>query len=466
MFQSIMYYMSIINHIEKYRKLKRTLFTTPSHSQGEFVAPDTLKFLGHKFFTCDYSEIEGFDNLSNPIGIINDAQVKAAEIYGVKSTFFLTNGSSSGIIAAMYALLSRGDKVVIARNCHKCVYNGLVLTGAVPIWLIPQYNFEWGIFESINIDYLEEIFAKNRDVKAFIMTNPTYEGAMSDIYRISSVCRKYNVKLVVDEAHGSLWNFNKSLGTPSVIQGADIVVQSLHKTAGALNPSALLHISKESDINPSIIQNSLNLFTTTSPSYPLLLNIEGTINFMASEKGQIYLHELVKSVNRLIRTLKNIPNLQIYSYNNDVTKILIKVTNLSGFELSDILFSDYGIEDELANEKSVLLLTGVGTTKTKLKKLEKALFDLCLNNIKIAQDVEKEDINYSPIEPRIRYIPSALFGKHSKEVDIKYSLSRVCMEVIADYPPAAPILLPGEVIKKEHIMYLLARKKTSIRVLL
>ena len=232
------------------------------------------------------------------------------------------------------------------------------------------------------------------------MTNPTYEGAMSDIYRISAVCRKYNVILIVDEAHGALWNFNKTLGTPSIIQGADIVVQSLHKTAGALNPSALLHISKESSVNPKTIQQALNLITTTSPSYSLLVNIEETINFLSSEKGKIYLQEHVKSVNRLIRTLRAIPNLQVYSYNNDVTKILIKVTNMSGFELSDILFEKYGIEDELANEKSVLLLTGIGTTKTKLKKLEKDLLDLCSNNIKISQEKYSTDRHFVPVEDR------------------------------------------------------------------
>ncbi len=458
--------MSITNYIERYRKNKRTLFTTPSHGQGDFVAPGTAKMLGHRFFSCDYSEIEGFDNLSNPRGIIKTAQDTAADIYGAKSTFFLTNGSTSGIIAAMYSTLKRGDKVVIARNCHKSVYNGLVLTGAVPIWLMPEYNEEWGIFESINIDALEEIFLKNKDAKAFIMTNPTYEGAMSDIYRISAVCRKYNILLIVDEAHGALWNFNKSLGTPSLIQGADIVVQSLHKTAGALNPSALLHISKEASVNPKLVQQALNLITTTSPSYSLLVNIEETINFLSSAKGQLYLQEHIKSVNRLIRTLRSIPNLQVYNYNNDVTKILIKVTNMSGYELSDILFDRYGIEDEMANEKSVLLLTGIGTTRTKLKKLEKDLIDLCSNNIKISQETYTTDRHFTPVEPRVRYIPSVLWGKMSKEVELKFSLARVCMELIADYPPGAPILLPGEVIKKEHIEYLLSTNRTSIRVLI
>lgn len=455
--------MSIINFIENFRKLHRTLYTTPSHGQGDFVAPASQKLLGRKFFKSDYSEIEGFDNLSNPKGIIRTVQDYAANVYGAKATFFLTNGSTSGIIAAMYSLLKKNDKVVIARNCHKSVYNGLVLTGAIPIWIMPQYNKDWGIFETINLDYLEEIFKKNKDVKAFILTNPTYEGVMSDIYRISHVCKKYNVKLIVDEAHGALWNFHKSLGTPALIQGADIVVQSLHKTAGALNPSALLHIGDNSEINPKLVQEALNLITTTSPSYPLLVNIEATIRFLDSEKGKFYLFDIVKNVNRLIRALKSIPNLEVYAYNNDITKILVKVTNLSGFELSDILFEKYGIEDELANEKSVLFLTGIGTTKTKLKKLEKSLTDLCANNIKIQQD--KNYNSYIPVEPRVRYTPSLIWGERSKEVELKYSLSRVCMELIADYPPGVPVLLPGEVIKKEHIEYLLP-KKQKIRVLL
>lgn len=455
--------MSIVNFIQKYRKKPRTLFTTPSHGQGDFVAPLSSKLIGRRFFTCDYSEIEGFDNLSNPIGIINSLQDSISKIYNSKASFMLTNGSTSGLVAAMYSVLNRGDKVLIARNCHKSVYNGLVLTGAVPVWAMPQYNSEWGIYETIDLDYLEELIIRNKDIKAFIMTNPTYEGVMSDIYRISNVCKKHNVILIVDEAHGALWNFHKSLGTPSLMQGADIVIQSLHKTAGALNPSALLHIGKDSEINPKLIQQSLNLITTTSPSYPLMVNIEATVDFLKSQKGQLKLTELSKSVNRLIRSLKNIPNLEVYSYNNDITKILIKVTNLSGFELSDILFEKYGIEDELANEKSVLLLTGLGTTKTKLKKLEKSLFDLCAHNIKITED-NKKIKSFGYVEPRVRYTPALVWGKPSKEIDIKYSLARVSMELITDYPPGIPILFPGEVIKREHIDYL--SNKQKIRVLI
>ena len=455
--------MSIINFIQNFKKKNRILFTTPSHNQGAFVAPKIANLIGKKIFTSDFSEIEDFDNLADPIGMLKEAQKKAAECYQAKSTFFLTNGSTSGIIAGMMSVLSRNDKVLIARNCHKSVYNGLVLTGANPIWLMPTYNKEWGIYQSISPEILEQTLLKNPDVKMFIMTNPTYEGVMSDINRISTVCKKYNVKLLVDEAHGALWNFYKMIGTPSLLQGADIVVQSLHKTAGALNPSAVLHIGLDSDVNPQDIQKSLNLITTTSPSYPLLANIDGTISFLSSEKGRDEISNLISNIFSLIRTLKKVPNIDVFCDNNDITKILVKIWNVSGFDLSQILFDKYNIEDELANDKSVLLLTGIGTTKAKIKKLEKALIEIASDNIKII-DITSSYKPFEAVEPRVRYTPSLVWDKPYKEIELKYSVSRVCMDVIADYPPGIPILLPGEVIKKEHIDFL-SQKRTTIKVL-
>lgn len=456
--------MSIINLIQNFKKKNRTLFTTPSHSQGAIIAKESKLLLGEKFFSCDYSEIDGFDNLSNPKGAIKKAQDNAARIYGSKSTFFLTNGSTSGIVAAMLSLLNKNDKVLIARNCHKSVYNGLVLSGAIPLWFIPQYNDSWGIFEPINANDIEKILSKNKDTKMFIMTNPTYNGVISDIARISEVCKKYNVILLVDEAHGALWNFYKELGIPALQQGADITVQSLHKTAGALNSSALLHINKNSNIDSKQIQNALNLITTTSPSYPLLLNIEATINFLNSNNGYKKIKELVTNINILKNNLKVMPNIEVYSSNNDITKLLIKITNLSGEEFSDKLFEKFQIEDELANERSVLFLTGLGTTRKKLKKLEKALLKLGSDNIKITEN--DSDIKYlKNLEPRVRCTPYSLRNKEYKEIELKYSIARICMEVIVDYPPGIPILLPGEVIRKEHIQYL-EKKRKKIKVLI
>jgi len=448
--------MPISSFIKKYRRKKRTLFTSPSH--GAFCAPENLKMFGRKIYACDYSEIEGFDNLAAPAGIIKEAQEKAAQIYGAKASFFLINGSSSGVIAAMLAVLSKNDKVITARNCHKCVYNGLVLTGAHPLWLMPVYNKEWGIYDALDLNVLEALFKKNRDVKAVIITNPSYEGVFFDVKGAAELCAEYGAALIIDEAHGALYRFAETLGAPSLNSGADICIQSLHKTAGALNPSALLHINKNSKIKPEFVQQALNLINTSSPSYPLLINIENCIDFLASKKGGIYISRYIENLKKTIEELNAVPNLEVYSLNNDISKILIKVKNMTGFEVSDIMLQKYGIEDELANEKSVLYLTGIGTPVSKLKKLKNALKRVCLEE-KGSGSLECRDALYT-LEPQVKYTPAEVWNKPFKEIDIKSSIGCISMETAYDYPPGAPVLISGEIIQKEHIEYLADKQKT------
>lgn len=449
--------MSLIKFIKNYKKRPKTLFTTPSHGQGDFMAPESRYLLGRKYFKSDFSEADGFDNLAKPSGIIKEAQDNAAKIYNAQSAFFLVNGSSSGIIAAMLATLSRGDKVLIARNCHKAVYSGLVLTGALPLWIMPCYNEEWDIYERINLLKLDEILSKNRDIKAFIITNPTYEGVMTEIYRVAAICKKYDVLLIADEAHGALWNFDKTLGTPAILQGADISIQSLHKTAGAINPAAIM-LTGNKNISGEKIQSALNLINTTSPSYPLLINIEDTITRLASKKGKLFLQQQIKNIEKMIKKLKALPNLEVYEKNNDVTKILVKITNMSSKELSDILYDKFDIECELYNDKSVLFLTGIGTTEKKLKKLEKALTKISQNNIKLFTENEQNDSNGPLPYPEVKFTPAIARLKESKETELYDSLNKICAEPVVPYPPGIPILLPGEIIKKEHIKFLKERK--------
>lgn len=455
--------MSLTKLIEKFNRKKRILFTTPSHNQGELIAPESLKLLGKKVFKTDYSEIEDFDNLASPEGPILDAQLKAAEIYQSKFSFYLPNGSTSGIIALMLALLDQNDKVIIARNCHKSVYNGLVLTGAYPIWLMPKFNEEWGIFRPLNAQDVEKNLAQYPDIKALIVTNPSYEGVISDISKIADVCKKYNVTLIVDEAHGALWNFDKTIGTPSIYSKANATVQSLHKTAGALNPSAILHIAKDSTIDLEKIQSSLNLINTTSPSYPILTNIETTIDFLNSKKGKNEISKLINNISEFKMSLSKYENIHIYYENNDITKILVKIDGISGYELSDLLFNKYKIEDELCNEKSVLFLTGIGTTRKKLNILKRAL-------IKISKKVINENIggefqNETTVlcEPKVVFSPQKVYSQGYKTVKLEEAVGLISKELVINYPPGMPILVPGELIQEEHLKKL--EKYQTVKVL-
>ena len=454
--------MSIIKYSEKFKNSNRLLFTTPSHSQGEVIVPDSLKMLGRTVFENDYSEIDGFDNLANPTGIIKDVENRISEIYNTKASFMLLNGSTSGMISSMLAVLKKYDKVLVARSCHISVFKGLILSRAYPIWLMPKYNKEWGIFEPITSEQVENALKKNKDIKAFIMTNPTYEGLRADTFKISQVCKKYGVILIVDEAHGALWNFESSFGIPSINLGADITFQSLHKTAGALNPSAVMHIGHTSSVDPQLLRNSLNLISTTSPSYPLMMNIEATVEYLASHEGQKQLHTLRDNIKDFVREIKDSPSIMIYTGNNDPTKLLIRVASLSGQELSEILSEEYNIEDELCNDKSVLFLTGIGTTKKKLTRLIKALKQISSDNITLTVS-NNEQGDYSISEPRVKFSPSEIFNRKSVEVEKKNLLARIAMEPVINYPPGIPILLPGEVIRKEHLQYI--KDKETFKVL-
>lgn len=338
--------MSLISILK--RKNRKTLFTTPSH--------DGKLCIYHKFYQwyrSDISEVDAY----NPEEALELAEKKATKSYGTQSTHFLTNGSSCGIIASTLATCKRGDKLLIWNKSHPCHRNAGMLAGAEIIEYELPYNKEWGIYERLeNIDELLDKYSP----KAIIVTSPSYEGIVSDIPKISEACKKRGIYLIVDEAHGALYPFSEEL-PQSAIKYADFTVQSLHKTAGGINPTALLHSNCDLDI-----KKALKMISTTSPSYPMLATIEANINFLNSKKGRNKIAELISQIKEIKSELTNLE-----FYGDDITKILVKKSGLTGFELSEILFDKLNIEDERTNEKSTMLLTGLGTTKEKLNRLKK-----------------------------------------------------------------------------------------------
>jgi arginine/lysine/ornithine decarboxylase len=221
------------------------------------------------------------------------------------------------------------------------------------------YNSEWGIYEPLSAHDYETLIVRYHP-KVLIITSPTYEGRVSDVAEISKVCKKNKVILIVDEAHGALYPFSDKL-PQSAVKYADFTVQSLHKTAGGINPTALLHANSDLDIN-----SALEKIMTTSPSYPMLATIEANINYLNSKKGKRKIDELISGIKEIREKLKNIE-----FYGDDITKLLIKKSGMTGFELSEYLYDKLNIEDEKTNEKSTLLITGLGTTKEKLSRVLK-----------------------------------------------------------------------------------------------
>ena len=344
--------MSLINLLRKQNR--KTLFTTPSHGQCFFVFN---KF--RQFYKYDISETDAHD----PQTALCKAQECASRIYGTKHTYFLTNGSTSGIIAAVLSCTQKGDKVLLWRNAHPSHLNAVKLAGCEPVFYDLPINKDWGIHDKI--DSRSALLCRQENIKAVIVTSPSYEGIVSDIKAIKKVCK--NAYLIVDEAHGALYPFSEKL-PESAVKIADFTIQSLHKTAGGLNPTALLHVNCECNA-----QKALSMINTTSPSYPILATIEANINYLNSKKGRKKLNNLISNIEDL---RKNCPNIEFGG--DDITKILIKKKGMTGFELSEKLFEDFDIEDEKTNEVSTMLLCGIGTDEKKLNKLKHALKKISL----------------------------------------------------------------------------------------
>ena len=344
--------MSLIKLLK--RKNKKTLFTTPSHGQKFFVF--------HKFMQFYKSDISETDT-HNPQKALQVAQEHAAKIYGTKYTCFLTNGSTSGVLAAVLTCVNVNENVLLWGNAHPCHLNAVKLAQATPVFYDIDEVESWGIPDKTSPEILEK-YLKSQNIKAVIVTSPTYEGIVSDISAIKKICEYYGAYLIVDEAHGALYPFSKRL-PQSAVNIADFCIQSLHKTAGGLNPTALLHSNSLSPIE------ALNLISTTSPSYPLLATIEANINFLNSGRGKKYLETLLDNI---IEIKNSAANCEFYG--DDITKINLKVAGMSGYELSEKLFNEFCIEDEKTNDKSTMLLCGIGTTKQKLTRLQKALLKL------------------------------------------------------------------------------------------
>lgn len=329
-----------------------TCFTTPSHGQKRCLY-EPLK----EMYKRDISEIES----QNAQEALHYAQLWARTVYHTYSTTFLTNGSTSGIIAAVLSCTQVGDKVLIASNAHPCHYNAVRLAGARALTYNLEIDKYWGVPLETKPEMIEAYLDKY-DIRTVIITSPTYEGIISDIEEIKSVCEKHNAYLIVDEAHGALYPFSEHLPL-SAVNIADFTVQSLHKTAGGLNPTALLHCNCEIDVNPA-----LSMFMTTSPSYPLLASIENNIMYLNSTKGRKEIDDLIYKLDKIRESVDNCE-----FFGDDPTKLLIRIPGISGYDLSETLYTKFGIEDERTNEKSTMLLCGLGTDDKKLKILKNAL---------------------------------------------------------------------------------------------
>ena len=433
-------------------------FHIPGHTKGGGVLPEFKTLIGKKALSVDTTD--EFDNLGTlhpATGPIKEAQELAAQAFGAKKTFFLLNGSTAGNLALAMGLTKKGQKIITNRNCHRSILTGMIISGAEPLWLVPERFEDWGIWGNINPEQVEEMLKSHDDVSMVWITNPTYEGVVSDIKSISAICKKYNVPLIVDEAHASLWNFNDKLPTSALKLGADAVVHSLHKTGGSMSQSSMLHIAEDSMIDCDAVEKALKLLHTTSPSLMLLASLDAARANLDSARGRKQIARAIQNAKYLrseIDKMEHIHQLKPdFGYKTDVTKIFIKADGLSGKRLESILEIDFNIEVESASDAGLLLLSNIGNKRSDMEYLAECLHKIDKTNYSDICYLENKK-HMPMLTPIIKMSLRDAFYSEKETISKHDAVGRISAEVIAECPPGIAVLLPGELITEEHMPYL------------
>lgn len=437
-------------------------FHMPGHKRNPMLCDGIMPY------EIDLTEIDGFDNLHNAESCILEVQNLAEKLYNVKKAFLLVNGATGGILSAVRAMTDRGDKVIVARNSHKSVYNALELCGLTPKYIVPKVDKEFGINCSITPSQAEKAIWENPDAKLLIITSPTYEGAVSDIKEISRIAHLHNVSVLVDEAHGAHFPFSDSFPVEAIQCGADVAVASLHKTLPSLTQTALLLTSNEELINP--LAENLAIFETSSPSYVFMSSIEKCLDFCKNTKAFDEYIIRLNSFDEKCRELKNIKvlccgndNIKNHNFFDfDISKITVSVKglNINGVQLADKLRNDFKIEPEMVCSDYVLLITTVCDTDEGFARLVNALQI-------IDSECSAKELNYNNLllsQPRIALNPCDCSGKDGEFCLLEHSVDKISLEYVWAYPPGIPIVAKGEVITQEIVDTIFMQIENGINV--
>ena len=411
-------------------------------------------------YEIDITEIDGFDNLHKPEEILKSAMRRASLLYGAKRSFYLINGSTCGILAAVSSVTKPGGKILMARNCHKAVYHAAYLRRLKTFYLYPPVTSE-GIQGSITPRSVEKALKRDPDIEAVIISSPTYDGVVSDIKSIAEAVHRRNIPLIVDEAHGAHFGFHSYFPKSSASLGADLVIQSMHKTLPSLTQTALLHICTDR-VDEEKVSRFLGIYETSSPSYVLMAGMDRCVRLM-EQRGKILFQNYAAKLSDFycragkLNCLKVSAPLESKDENCfciDPSKIRIsgKECGVGGKKLYDLLLERYRLQMEMYSASYVLAMTSVMDTDGGFERLLNALYEtdrqIEKENCNLIQPDFIEDI-YGKTEKRLEI--SDAWEKEKKSIALSDACGFIAADFICLYPPGIPVLVTGEEISSDMI---------------
>jgi arginine decarboxylase len=455
--------MPIVEALQLWANKSHAPFYTPGHKRGLGANPELLKAWGEAIWRSDLPELPDLDNLQAPAGIILEAQELAAETFGSDRTWFVVNGSTAGVMAAIWATCGEGDKIILPRNIHQSAIAGLIHTGAIPIWLEPEYDRDLDIAHCVTPAMVEIALKATPDARAVMIVSPTYYGASADIHAISAIAHRYGVPLLVDEAHGAHLHFSNDLPPDGISGGADLVVQSTHKLLGSLTQSAMVHVKGER-IDRDRLSTGLRLFQTTSPSYLLLASLDAARQQMALE-GKLLVERTIDLARTARAAISNINGLSIVDRSQaitpgfkylDLTRLTVTVTdlNLTGFAADEILHRELNVTAELPSLRHLTFIISIGNTQQDIDRLISGFTDLARYHHQPSRPILPIAMPLSRSIDTASISPRQAFFAHHETVALEHAIGRISAESICPYPPGIPLIVPGEKIDTQSIDYL------------
>ena len=495
--------MQLIRKLKDHQSRKIYPFHMPGHKRR--LAGDPLL---EQIYGIDVTETEDFDDLHDANGIIKEAEERAAKCFGADETHFLINGSTGGIIAAIYAAVTEKDHIVIAANCHRSVFNAVMLCGAKPYIITPEREAYFNIYGGVSVrdvadalDRIDNERGQNGGRVAVVITSPTYEGITSDVSGIAGVCHEKNAILIVDSAHGAHLGFSDELPESAIPSGADVVVTSVHKTLPAMTQTALIHINGNCPCRERI-RKMLTVFMSSSPSYVLMASIDSLTELLSERGGELFA-DLNRKLDVLYKKAEEFQALGVLcsdkltvegSVDHDRTRIVVsdRTGTYSGGDLYRMLFDEYGICAEMAGDTYVTCISSVADTDESFDALINALSDIDkkagsrLFNYKarsfigkiydrfigriIARKYLAEDVHVpeeGPLERVQKFdnnIRKCLFEEDREHVPIELAEGRISGDFVMIYPPGIPAAIPGRRISAGAVDELLRAREDGLKI--
>ena len=454
----------IISFLTEHADKHTVSFHMPGHKGSAIYRKFGYTEFLEKMMDCDITEIIGADNLFQTEGILKAAQEEYAKLYGVKRAYMLVNGTSGGVIAAIMASVPKGGKLVMARNSHKAIYNALLLADIQPVYAYPEMIEEYGISGEITAEEITRCLDENPDASAVILPSPNYYGICSDIRKIAEIVHARGKILIVDQAHGAHLKFFSDCGFSDMPQsaeeqGADIAVNSIHKTLASFTQSAALTFNSDL-LDHYTLEDKLQMIQSTSPSYILMGSLDINADIIKNHKEEVFTawHDALAY---FYAEAENISGLAVIrDAKLDFTKINLDMSayGLSGAELEHLLM-EKGIYAELTTGNILMCMTGIGNTKADMEKLLEALREIAASH-PLAEG--KKQTPPAVLEARFELcaVPSK-----KERVPLTEGAGRICASSIIPYPPGIPFICPGERITDEVITYIAALREAGEKVI-